>query len=79
MSTLAEIESAAARLAPAEQEELLRHLGAMVRRHHAAEIDDERRRKWMLELDVLRASTSSGSVPTITGDQIIDELREERI
>jgi hypothetical protein len=73
MTTLAEIESAINLLAPAEQEALLLHLEARVRRHQSNSGAAERE-QWMDRLDALRASIGSG----IHGsEQMISESRDE--
>ena len=76
MSTLAEIESAVDRLPPEEQEELLQHLTATVRRRRGAAgpaVTEE----WMKRLDALRASIGTGS-RTLTSEQILEDAREGR-
>lgn len=76
MSTLAEIESAAFRLPLAEQEELLYQLEKSLRARRAAG-GPASRESWMARLEALRDSIGTGR-RTLTGEQILEELREER-
>jgi hypothetical protein len=74
MSRLTEIETVVDRLSLAEQEELLRHLEARLRRRGTA--TPAEREEWMRRLDALRDSIAPGP-GTVTSDQILDELRDE--
>ena len=76
MSTLAEIESAAYRLPLAEQEELLRQLARRLRAQRAA-AGAVSREQWLSQLRELRASIGTGK-QTVSSEQILEELREER-
>jgi hypothetical protein len=76
MSTLTEIETAVDRLPPAEQEELLHHLAATVRRRRGA-AGPAVAEQWMKRLDALRASIGSGN-QTLTTEQILADAREGR-
>ncbi len=75
MHTLSELETVVDRLPLAEQEELLRHLEQSLRRRRTAG-GSGLRDAWMSRLDELRASIGSGT-PGVSGEQILDELREE--
>jgi hypothetical protein len=74
MSTLTEIETVVERLPLAEQEELLRHLEAKLRR--GSTTASASREDWMRRLQSLRASIGSGT-STLTGEQILVDLRED--
>ena len=76
MSTLAEIEAAAYRLPLAEQEELLRQLAKRLRVQRAA-AGPVSREQWMARLKALRDSIGTGK-QTLSSEQILEELREER-
>jgi hypothetical protein len=76
MSTLAEIESAVYRLPLAEQEELLRQLARRLRARRAA-AGPVSREQWMARLEALRDSIGTGK-QTLSSEQILEELREER-
>ncbi|HZL35355.1 MAG TPA: hypothetical protein VFC78_08595 [Tepidisphaeraceae bacterium] len=76
METLAEIESAVDRLPLEQQQALLHHLGASVRRQCGG-LPSSVREQWMNRLDELRRSIGSGK-QALTTEQILAESREER-
>ena len=76
MSTLTEIETAVDNLPPEQQQELLRHLAATVRRRRSA-ADPAAVKQWMERLDTLRATISTGR-QTLTTEQTLTDAREER-
>jgi len=75
MTTLTEIQAGIDRLPVAQQEELLRHLQARLRRQGRV-ITPAARREWMQRLSALRAATGSGTM-TVSSEQILTELRED--
>lgn len=77
MSTLADIASAAERLPPDEQRELIQQLSSKLPTHPPA-VDRAAREAWVARLEKAAKAGSTGR-HSITVDQIIDELREERI
>ncbi len=76
MSTLTEIENAADRLPPEEQEKLPLHLSAALRRQKSVP-GSSIAQDWMTRLDTLRASVGSGQ-HTLASDQILTDSREGR-
>ena len=76
MSTLTEIENAADQLPPEEQEKLLHHLTAALRRRKSVP-SSSIAEDWMKRLDALRASVGSGQ-HTLASDQILTDSREGR-
>ena len=76
MSNVAEIETAIHALTLSEQEELLRDLEGLVRARRAP-AGKPLREEWANRLEALRASIGTG-VQTLSGEQILDEMREER-
>ena len=76
MSTLTEIEIAVDSLPPEQQQELLRHLAATVRRRRSPSYPASVE-QWMERLDRLRATISTGH-QTMTTEQIFSDAREER-
>ena len=77
MSTLTEIELAARQLTRREQEMLLRRLEVNIRPQPNT-TSDESAEEWMSRLEALSRSISTGR-QTLTSEQIIEELREERL
>ncbi len=72
--SLAELETVVESLSEAEQDELLRHLEARRQRRNVPKPPSAQ--EWMQRLDALRASLDTGRC-TVSGEQIIDELRED--
>ena len=81
MSTLVEIESAVDRLPLEEKQELLRYLEtSLVSNEHAipSTTDSMSHDEWVKSLEKLRNSISTGK-QSMSADEIISELREERL
>jgi predicted transcriptional regulator len=84
MSTLAEIASAAERLPIGEQHELLQQLATKLRVQpsrpyvQAQTIDRAARQAWVAELEKEAKAMSTGR-HSMTTEQLMDELREDRI
>ena len=76
MDTLTELEAAVDRLSLPEQEQMLRHLTAKVRRCQDDGYGSGPRADWMRRLAAFRAS-GGPPVPSVPGDRIVSELRGE--
>jgi hypothetical protein len=76
MNSLAEIESAVQRLALSDQEMLLHHLETLVETRRNS-LCVESRQEWVKRLGAVRAQISTGR-QTLSSEEILDELREER-
>jgi hypothetical protein len=76
MNSLAEIETAVHRLALSDQEALLHHLATLVGNRRSMSCV-ESRQEWVKRLGALRDQISTGR-QTLSSEEILDDLREER-
>jgi hypothetical protein len=83
MSTLAEIESAVDTLPLADQEKLYSHLARRIRRRSSgsaqASAPERTQREWVESLARLRASIGTGKTGGPTTEDILADLRSERV